>query len=131
MAVRSGPREAGMVMGGSERPEEVLESAGMAARALVALGSPATGGGRGSTWVEPSHAGMAAGLRGEVERGTSMLAGGTLDHDARYVLYAHYIEGATYQQVAASLGRSLRYVYRARRRGLDSLGGNGTEGAGG
>lgn len=131
MAARPGPREAGMVMDGLERPEEVLESAGMAARALAALGSPASGEGCGPTRVEPSHAGMAAGLRGEVERGTSMLADGALDHDARYVLYAHYIEGATYQQVAASLGRSLRYVYRARRRGLDSLGGDGPERTGG
>ncbi len=118
-------------MDGSERPEEVLESAGMAARALAALGSDAAGEACGAQRVEPSHGGMAAGLEDEVRRGTSMLAEAHLDHDARYVLYAHYIEGATYQQVAAALGRSLRHVYRARRRGLDSLGGEGAGDAGG
>ena len=60
-----------------------------------------------------------------------MIDVGVAHHDARYVLYAHYIEGATYQQVAAALGRSLRHVYRARRRGLDSLGGEGAGDAGG
>ena len=96
-----------------------LERASAAARSLRGLDMAAGGGREGL-------------LRGELEMGlgrevadAARAISGVEDPEGRTALYAHYIEGRTWREVAGIIGRSERYVYKLRARCVSGLCGLG------
>jgi DNA-directed RNA polymerase specialized sigma24 family protein len=76
------------------------------------------GGGKGSAGRNPFHPALLERLeeRTELRRRIAWLA-----PEEAVVLLRWYVEGAKPDRIARDLGRSLRYVYRRRAAGLDTL----------
>jgi len=81
---------------------------------VTALG----GGGKGSGPGDPFHPALLEGLEERTELARRMA---WLEREEAVVLFRWYVEGAKPTVIAASLGRSLRHVYRRRASGIEAI----------
>ena len=61
-------------------------------------------------------------LSRDIAEAVSLISLRVTNPGARVVLYSYYVNGDTYKEIADHMGRSLRWVYDARARGLRELG---------
>jgi len=61
-------------------------------------------------------------LSRDIAEAASLISLRVTNPGARVVLYSYYVDGSTYKEIADHMGRSLRWVYDARARGLRELG---------
>ena len=61
-------------------------------------------------------------LSRDIAEAASLISLRVTNPGARVVLYSYYVNGDTYKEIADHMGRSLRWVYDARARGLRELG---------